>query len=319
VIVFLVTRGSAFTLEKLQATATDFRVRLMRYDELIPAKELPRATYVFTAVDRLAMWELRVAAAIYRRLQSQGIRVLNDPARTLSRHGLLRRLHDTGINRFNAYRVEEWVQPRRWPVFLRAEGDHDGPFDPLLHDPEQLKAAISTAVTKGIPLSSLLIVEYLAQPVQLGLFRRLAVYRVGDRSVADTCVHDVQWRAKIGKDGIAPAELYQDELRIVQENPYKAPMRRAFDLAGVEYGRADFGLVDGVPQIYEINTSPHLELLGDSPSPFRSQSRQLCNANLMAALKSIDTPDDGSTIAPLRLRRQPPADTDEGQAFASDQ
>jgi hypothetical protein len=316
-IVFLVTRGSAFTLKKLRATATDFRVVLMRYDEIFKAKALPRGTYVFTGVDRLAMWELRVAAAIYRHLKAHGARVLNDPARVLSRHGLLRRLRLAGINNFDAYRVEDCVQPRRWPVFLRAEGVHDGPFNPLLHDQQQLKTAIDQAVERGIPMSVLLITEYLAKPVQLGLFRRLAVYRIGDRSVADTCVHGVQWRARIDKDGIAPKELYEDELRIVRLNPHRAVIGKAFEIAGVDYGRADFGLVDGVPQIYEINTSPHLELLGDSPSPFRSESRRMCNANLMAALASIDTADDGSTIPPLKKRSRAAGDEEpDGQPAA---
>ncbi len=30
---------------------------------------------------------------------------------------------------------------------------------------------------------------------------------------------------------------------------------RAFDLANIEYGRADYGMVDGAVQIYEINTN----------------------------------------------------------------
>jgi len=60
-------------------------------------------------------------------------------------------------------------------------------------------------------------------------------------------------------------------------------------------------------------------LLGDSPSPFRSQSRQLCNANLMAALQSIDTPDDDSTIAPFRARRRKPADTIDSQELEAKQ
>jgi hypothetical protein len=165
-IVFLVTHGNAFTLQAVKAAAKDFSISTMRYDQFFAAKTLPHATYVFTALDLLANWEVRVAASMYRHLQSQNLRVLNDPARVLSRYGLLRQLHRSGLNRFNAYRVEEGPEPKRWPVFLRTEGDHDGPLNPLLNDRSELDAAIAGALSRGIPLSVLLVTEYMAQPVQ---------------------------------------------------------------------------------------------------------------------------------------------------------
>ena len=46
------------------------------------------------------------------------------------------------------------------------------------------------------------------------------------------------------------------ELRYVEENPHEAWIREVFKLGGVEYGRVDYSLVNGRPQLWEINTNP---------------------------------------------------------------
>lgn len=292
-IVFLVANPKVPSVDAVIGAAKDFQVVKLSYADFYAASSPPRATYIFGNLDMLSWSGLRSAAAVYRQLRAQGVRVLNDPARVASRFGLLRQLFLTGFNRFNAYRAEEGVRPQRWPVFLRIEGSHGGPISQLLERWEDVRGAIAAAVNAGIPLTTILIVEYCAEPVRPGLFRRLAIYRLGDRSVADSCVHERDWRAKEGEDGIAPPELYEDELRIVRENPYREAVGRAFDLAGVEYGRADFGLVDGQVQVYEINASPLVEFLGDSPSPFRSESHRLFNTGYLDALRQLDTPASG--------------------------
>ena len=62
-----------------------------------------------------------------------------------------------------------------------------------------------------------------------------------------------------------------------------------FDLAGVDYGRADFGLVGGRPQIYEINTNPEIKL---RPPPAKLQRRNesvdLFRSNYLEAMRTID-------------------------------
>lgn len=292
-IVFLLGNPQSRAIDAALAAAPGCKLVKLGYEALYTARSLPQATYIFGSLDRMSWLELRQAACAFRQLRQQGARVLNDPARVATRYGLLRQLYLTGMNQFNAYRVEEGVKPQRWPVFLRMEASHGGPISQLLHNWEEVRSALNEAISVGIPLATLLMVEYAAQPVRPGLFRRLALYRLGDRFVADTCVHEFDWRAKDGKDGNAPPELYEDELRIVRENPYREVVGKAFTVASIDYGRADFGLVDGKVQVYEINPSPFLELLGDSPSPFRSESRRLSNANYLDALRQLDTPEGG--------------------------
>lgn len=290
-IVFLIAEGHGYTLTDVIAEAGATRIRTMSYGELFASPELPRATYVFTDLDRLPPAEIRRAARSYRGLRDQGVRVLNDPARIPSRFGLLRHLALTGRNDFNAYRLEEGVIPARWPVFLRAEGDHDAPLSDLLHDWDAVRRAASAAIEAGHPLPALLIVEYAAEPALPGLFRKLSLYRIGASLFAATCVHDTQWLVKYGQTGIAPPELYADELRIIRDNPYREAVGAAFELAGIEYGRADFGLVGGRVQLYEINTNPTIGLPTEHPSADRLESMRVVNANLFAALRAIDTPD----------------------------
>ncbi len=222
--------------------------------------------------------------------------VLNDPARVASRYGLLRKLYRAGINRFDAHRVEDAVMPERWPVFLRCEGEHEGPKSGLIPGPDELQREIAAALAEGVPIVSLLIVEYAAEPLPSGIFRKFSSFRVGSRSFAHTCVHDDNWIAKTGQPGIAPMEIYEEELRIVQTDPHGPDVAPAFDLAGVDYGRADFGLVGGKVQIYEINTNPHIEFAGDHPVPLRHESYRTFRANYLAALRAIDSPDDAGSV-----------------------
>ena len=104
-IVFLTTQHHKYTHQDL--LAEDANVRVAGYAAIQRAKRRPLATYIFTDLDRVPFWQLRELAKIYRDLRASGCRVLNDPARALSRFGLLRSLNRAGINSFDAYRVDE--------------------------------------------------------------------------------------------------------------------------------------------------------------------------------------------------------------------
>ncbi|HEY5106015.1 MAG TPA: hypothetical protein VII73_04480 [Caulobacteraceae bacterium] len=94
---------------------------------------------------------------------------------------------------------------------------------------------------------------------------------------------------KYGADGIAPRELYQEDLAIVRDNPFEAAIKPVFELAAIEYGRADFGLIGGRAQTYEINSNPHVEFPTKHPSEFRLESYRLFKENFFNALSKIDS------------------------------
>jgi hypothetical protein len=169
------------------------------------------------------------------------------------------------------------------------EGDHHAPVSGLLEDPASLNRALQDAIEGGAPRSALLIIEYAAEPVRPGLYRKLSVFRVGDRVLGYTCVHDGNWLVKYGTSGIAPADLYDEEYSLIAENPFGAAAKTAFDLAGIEYGRVDFGLVGGKPQFYEINSNPYVSLEAKAPNnERRSASLKLFRSNYIEAVKAID-------------------------------
>ena len=83
-IVAITTRGHGDTLVSLSNGSFGFPVPkfvMESYDKLLCARRVPRATYIFTDLERLAPWELRGAGELYRTLTEQGLRCLNDPAR----------------------------------------------------------------------------------------------------------------------------------------------------------------------------------------------------------------------------------------------
>lgn len=245
---------------------------------------------------------------LYKRLTKAGIRALNDPALFLGRYGLLRGLSRAGINDFNAYRVESAETPSKWPVFLRLEGNHSYPVSGLLHNEQELEDALRRAIDDGAPRSTLLIIEYAAEPVQSGIYRKLSVFRIGDRLLGYTCVHEDNWLVKYGKLGIATPELYDEEYSFVAQNPHAAAVMPAFELAGIEYGRVDFGIVGGRPQIYEINTNPHIDLRPKCvPNVRRGESLSLFRTKYIDAMNAIDDSSrgdwKGKPFAALRKMR----------------
>jgi hypothetical protein len=296
----VMTRGHERTHTRVVRDRAAPLMDLIHYDHLFASRRLPRATYVFTDLDRLAPWELELAAAVHRQLAAAGVPVLNDPARCKTRFALLRALHAAGLNDFNAYRLDEGVRPARYPVFLRHAAGHGRPASRLLENWEAAERAIERALERGIPESGLLLIEYAAEPVRPGLFRKLALSRIGPVLVPQVCVHDDNWLVKYGKLACATPELYDEEAEIVSKSPYAEPVRRAFEIAGIEYGRADFGLVGGRVQIYEINTNPTLKPGIQHPLPRRVETQAVVWSRHMAAFRELDQGALPGPSVPLR-------------------
>jgi hypothetical protein len=292
-IILFTTRIHCRTHRPLERSgAFDFRV--MSYERLFRARSLPRATFIFSDLDRLHFWDLECAGRIYRQLGELGARVLNDPGRFRSRFQLLRRLHARGFNDFNVWPVDETPPPSAYPVFLRTDSAHRGPLTDLLTSPEELRVAIDAQIARAVPVRELMIVQYAAEPVREDLYRKLAVYRVGGRMVPALCAHQGHWKAKFGESGIAGGQLYDDEYRLVSENAFGEVIRPAFDLGAIEYGRADFGLFQGRPQVYEINTNPMIRNLKTHPFPVRLRASEAAMSALVDAFSHIDGPASGS-------------------------
>jgi hypothetical protein len=298
VIVLVTAAGHEFTHRKVLANREAPRSRRTSYAALLRASRLPRATYILTDFDRLSPRELQFAAELYGKIKAAGWLVFNDAARIRQRYAMLRRLKEAGINRFGAYRLESGELPERYPAFLRNECDHFGPLTGLLEDEASLTAEAERLIAAGHPERNLIAVEYAAEPIGPDLYRRLGAFRVGERIVPTVSAHQASWTAKQGQKGIARQEDYDAENLYVRTNPYAEIIRRAFEIARIEYGRADFGIVNGEVQVYEINTNPSIGAgRRDHPFPIRNASLGIAWSAYLDAMRAIDTTGEGPPLS----------------------
>jgi Flp pilus assembly protein TadD len=294
-ICFIVARGFQSTLKPLLCEPAAPHVTPLFYDETLQKPALANATYIFTDLDRLSVDELIAAARLYRRLQESGCRVLNDPATVRKRFALLRGLHLGGFNPNNIHLADEGWSKVKFPVFIRVADGHDGPLTDLIHNQAELETALEAAVVAGIPRSTIVIVEYAAEPIRPGLYRKSSIHRVGERLITAINWHARDWRVK-GDEYVADEALYDEELSMVRENRYASQAWEAFKFANIEYGRMDFGVVKGRLCIYEINTNPTHFSPGQHSVPQRMESSRLRWSRFLEALHAIDTEENSAEI-----------------------
>lgn len=302
-ICFVLTHGREYTLNSLRENIAGTEIRLITYDQLIRARSLPCATYVFIDLDRLSYFDLELAAIVYRQLRDAGLRVLNDPAVVKKRYLLLRALSAAGINHFNAYLAAEMPANMQFPVFIRKMQGHGVPETDLLEDRAAVDRSLAEIVGRGVPLENLIVIEYAGEPIRPGIYRKMSVFRVADTITSFICGHDRNWLVKVGEKGLAGEELYRDEARIVRDNPYAEQFRKIFDLAHIEYGRADFSLRGGRVEVFEINTNPMVgKPVTSHPFPMRVETMQVVWENVVAAITKIDSPAGPAVRLPRDVR-----------------
>jgi hypothetical protein len=300
---FLTTRGHEYTAKDLvegkMEGASVPPCTVENYDQFLRKKKAPCGAYIFTDMERLTPWELRVAAEAYGVLAGDGrCHVLNNPARVMSRYELLRNLREEGINDFDVIRADERRSPERYPVFLRHEQDHGRPLSTdLPHNREELAAALKKARAEGFSLRGLLIVGYAAEAFDGPWFRKFNTFRVGREVFAHHMVVEDSWVVKYGKKGVKLPEEYKVfEQKFVKENWNADVLRRAFEIAGIEYGRADWGIVGGKVQVYEINTNPHISGDPGSTNPTRRATLAMSTKKLCESLAALGNGTSRGTV-----------------------
>ena len=298
-ITFVTTRGHEYTLGSILGVHPGFHCRVIDYDHLFSFGSIVAGTYVFTDIERIPPKKLPTLSALYKvvNVDVTNARALNDPTRVYCRFELLARLYAEGLNAFNVYRADDIVRPTRYPVFIRWENDHGKPLSDLIQDEQELSDTLVMLQQNGYPRRGLIITEYCAREIAPGIFRKYSAFRVGDRVFAYLEVIEDNWNVKYGTKGLATDEMQLAEQEFIIDNPHEKKLRRVFDLANIEYGRADYSLVDGRIQIYEINTNPHIAFHQNFTSEIRKQTCELAKANLFSAFANIELEaNDGTRI-----------------------
>lgn len=306
-IVVITTRGHGYTLRAIAGGRLGVpspRPRMVTYEQMFRRWSVPRATYVFADLERLAPWELAVAADLYRAMKAAGLRCLNDPARAMARVEMLDTLHGAGINPFKAYRADEKPRPARFPVFVRSETDHVKASDRLYDTQGDLDRGLAELAANGVPLRGALVVEQAAEPYSTALWAKWGTWRMGDAMSVDHIAVDDTWLVKIGDHGKVTKEIAADEHEAVASNRFADALRPVFDLAGIEFGRADHAVVGGRVVVYEINTNPYIGKFVADGNPQRARTQIIARTRIAEALAGIDTEAGGRVrIEPSELRQ----------------
>jgi hypothetical protein len=291
-IVAITTRGHGDTLASLSDGTFGSpvpRFVIECYDRLLCARHIPRATYIFTDLERLAPWELRAAGQLYRALAEQGLRCLNNPARAKSRVELLRALRSASVNPFDVYRAEEHPRPARFPVLLRNEDDHWRPLPNLIESQEELDSALDHLRDSEVPLRGVLVIEFCGEPYSDSLWHKWGTFKVGDALSLDHIAVDDNWLVKRGVWAKLTDAAVADEYEAVKSNRFAEALRPVFEIAGIDFGRADHAPVGGKSVVYEINTNPYIHHYVPDPKLLRRDTTLLARQRFATALDSIDT------------------------------
>jgi hypothetical protein len=227
----------------------------------------------------------------------------------MHRHALLHTAHEGGRNHFRAFRVREIPGDLRFPVFLRSEREHTGGLMPLLPDERALRRGLRRLRLRGYARRELLVVEYCDTADAAGFLRKHAAYVVGDRIIPCSLLVSSHWVTKSEVRRLDEGTA-QEELEYVRTNPHAEWLRETFALARIDYGRIDYGLCDGRPQVWEINLNPTLGRPLGRPSHMTPEQRQLrapareyVARQFVAAWAALDVPAPPRAPLPFAVTR----------------
>lgn len=276
------------------------RFRYLSYEELLFERAGPVAHYIFTDFDRLTRYEMECVAAFCSALRAVApdAKILNDPVRALDRTPLLAALHRAGINDFDVVRLDTGERPAAYPVFIRSEDGYGGPETDIINTADELEAAIADFSRRGLPLKGRIAVGYAAEPGPDGLYRKYAAFNIFGDVFAYHLQQSRNWvvkrrrtvfggALKAAGEIVSSPEAAAEELEYVKTNPHADELKRVFDIAGIDFGRVDYGIVGGRIQVYEINTNPNATTNRIAAAAARA------DINLprrLAAFEKIDTP-----------------------------
>lgn len=239
-------------------------VKAVSYHDFHHTTELVEGTVIFTGLGVLTNVQRDIAIEITEQLiQSElTFTLMNHPEKALGRFDLLNVLYDKGFNSFQAYRLSDTSpDDLHFPLFLREEHNHTGSISDIITNQASLKNALEDAAMRGFKKESLLAVEYLDTSDETGLFKKYSALKFGGQIIPRYLSLDYHWVVKENSELPTNRELYtesliQEEVRFVQENPHQEKLLEIFNVAGIDFGRIDYGLKNGTIQTWEINTLP---------------------------------------------------------------
>lgn len=230
--------------------------------------------FLFSDLDIMTSDEMAKACKLADRIsrQKESHLIINDPRRALSKVEVLKTLYKKGINEYQAYTISEYRQIKRFPVFLKATGNHGGPQSQLLFNLKEVEQVIAKEqLADGS--DDFYFVEHLSCDKSHGYRTKYSYFKFGAHLFPRHVFFSKDWMIKT-RDRLSP-KLAQIEHDFLVNNPHYETIQKVFDVSNLDYGRVDYSLLNGKPQIWEINTNPNWALIRYQETPFKKKLHEI--------------------------------------------
>jgi hypothetical protein len=236
------------------------RIRILSYERIFSGEPiaLARGVYIFSSV-RQALGSYNPPSRerqMVAKLRNDIIErwgphsALNDPMLSMRRLTMLQALHARGMNRFNAYLVNDVPRTARFPLFLRNDYGTQYEHTPLLHDRAELQAALAS----GSSRSDLLAIEFCDTADKDRVYRKFGTFVVGERIVPRHLFFSHHWMVKLAD--LTEQDRLAEELAYMESDAHADALREVCRFAHIDYGRVDYAFWQGRMQVWEINVTP---------------------------------------------------------------
>jgi hypothetical protein len=270
-------------------------IQIITYESILAGNDIAGRPggYIFSSISdmrRLRPEERAAIADLHRRLTTENgvAKVLNDPLRSLTRYPLLRALHDQGINTFTAYRLDEPVLPIRFPVIIRREfGTEHQPL-PLVESASDYFPAVAAFKWLRGRVDDLIAVEFCETADAKGMYRKYGAFVIGQHILPRHLFFSEDWMVKQAE--VIDPETVEEEFRYLGENPHADFLLDCARVANISYGRIDYAVLNGRPQIWEINTSVAIMSDQIQPNPARHRTYEKFVSMLDEAFSDFNRP-----------------------------
>lgn len=271
----------------LEAWGADLRSTLvpLAYEDVYRRKFFDPGTYIFTTLELLDPAESEMLSLIFDRMKSHPDQFcpLNDPATVMNRPRLLSRLAEESINDFRFHAIDADPAGFRYPVFIRLAHEHIPWEARLVNSAEEFVTERNKFLDGGEALQpgDLMVVEYRDTSDEDGCFRKYSVMNIGGAIVPRHVFFSSHWWIKHAD--LIDEDKSAEERSFVLHFRHEALIRPIFELAGIDYGRIDYAIRKGRPQVWEINTNFVILPVVETMAPER------CEAQFASARKVIES------------------------------
>ena len=263
---FLTARQGRTTLTGLRSLDQRGVIGVIDFPRLVIHTSFCASAVIICDIERMSpSYEARIAAVVRNwTAKEQAPIILNAPPKLLRRYELLKKLYFLGVNRKDVHRLDDpyTIEKTAFPCFIRIEaGHHLTPDKPkLLHSRDELAAELVRLREIGEPVYGKILVEYEDTRDDTGLHCKMSYHKIADTIIPAHMFWDHHWFVKYPPRDLLSSrpELATRERQFIETSPHEAEIAGLFEIAGIEYGRIDYGLrADGGIHVFEVNTNPN--------------------------------------------------------------